>query len=159
MLKKVSFVWLSLVLLVLTASPVMAEATTSTTSVIFPLDQLLVNPCTGETVHITGTLHWLGHITLDDTGRWHTRFQENHQNVVGVGLDSGAEYRIPEAESTVVIWRFLDPQVTTTDVVVVPFIAKGTDENALLQELVHVTVNANGELTVDVDDVRLICQS
>jgi hypothetical protein len=42
----------------------------------------------------------------DENGRYRFRFHENYQNLVGVGLSTGYEYRVPATANTTLNWDF-----------------------------------------------------
>lgn len=159
--KKIGFVWLTvLALAVLTVPPVLAEAETFTDIERVPIIPSLWNPCTREQVRLEGDIQFVSHATFDQDGGIHSQVQVTPQNVIGVGLSTGAEYRFSGAvtSSENFHWQPGDSAETFTLVDQHRFIAKGVSENTVMQETFHVTINANGDLTVLRYDEKLICQ-
>jgi hypothetical protein len=159
--KKIGLVWLTvLALAVLTVPPALAGAGTYTDIERVPILPSLWNPCVGEEVRLEGDIQFVSRTTIDANGGVHSQVQVTPQNVVGVGLSTGAEYRFSGAvtSSENFRWQPGDSAETFTLVDQHRFIAKGVSENTVMQETFNVTVNANGDLTVLRYDEKLICQ-
>jgi hypothetical protein len=157
--KKIGLVWLTLLALaVLTVPPVLAQAETFTDIERVPIIPSLWNPCAGEQVRLEGDIQFVSHATFDQDGGVHFRMEVTPQNVVGTGLDTGTEYRFSGVVSIGENWTHSQSAETFTLVDQHRFIAKGQDGNTVMQETVQVIFNANGELTVQRGDVKLICQ-
>src|ERR1043165_7191967 len=71
-------------------SPVPVASALGATSTDMPLYFLRSADCTGEVVEISGTLHMVNQVQADGGVIGHF----NYQDVRGVGLTSGAMYRI-----------------------------------------------------------------
>jgi hypothetical protein len=159
--KKIGLVWLTvLALAVLTVPPVLAQAETYTDIERVPIVPSLWNPCAEEQVRLEGNIQFVSHTTIDANGGIHSQVQVTPQNVAGVGLLTGAEYRFSGAvtDSANFRWQPGDSAETFTLVDQHRFIALGVSENTVMQETFHVTINANGDLTVLREDTKLICQ-
>jgi hypothetical protein len=155
--RKLYSVWLSLVLLALAASPALADSSSGAESIRFTVDRLLANPCPGgEALYLQGDLHMVIRSDIVN-GKQHYRLHYNQQNIVGTGLTTGTEYRVSGTENTTLNWEVFSAPVDSTQVVQVHIIGQGTDADYLLRETFHVTVNANGELTASLDDMKLTC--
>lgn len=141
--------------------PVGAEATVATTSVRIPLPQPFQRlvPCAaggaGELVDFAGTLHVLFHTTLDGSGGFHAKTHFQPQGVTGIGLATGDIYRgtggfqdqlngaVGEEYTLIDNFRLIGP---------------GPDNNFLLHETFHLTVNANGVATAYVSNYSVECR-
>ncbi len=135
-----------------------AAAATYTASQDFPIDLFVYIPCAngglGEYVILTGTLHDLYHYTFDDLGGVHFTYLDNPQGISGLGWDTGAKYqgtgvtrgdfsyRIGYEESFINNFRM---------------IGQGPGNNFQVHETYHVTINANGTMTVYVDNFSVEC--
>jgi hypothetical protein len=78
----------------------------------------------------------------------------NYQNVSGVGLTSGTTYRA----SSVDTFRLKAPFPSDIHSVrSLRLISPGPEDDLLVMFLFHITVNANGEITAEVEDVSFEC--
>ena len=112
----------------------------------------------GEYVQLAGTTHILLHVTTDDQGGRHATFHEQQGGVTGVGLTTGDVYRSTGALNSAET-RLVD-YLPWTDTYVARrrLIGPGRDNNLLWDVLIHMTLTANGDLTVDIDfgDVQCV---
>lgn len=109
------------------------------------------NDCNGEQVEISGTAHLLSHEQADGSVVGHI----NYQGLTGVGLTSGARYHV----SAVDHFRLQAPFPSSIQSVRnIHLIAEGPTEDLLVQIVSHVTVDANGNVTASVDDMRSQCR-
>jgi hypothetical protein len=117
--------------------------------------------CTGEWVVVEGTLHVVGTTTQDADGKVHVQGHSDFGGE-GVGITSGAEYVLREVSNTTTKFEDLEGGVSIlTTAGTIHFMRKGSDtpEDDLLLTLVsHVTVNANGETTSEVDLLKTECE-
>jgi hypothetical protein len=135
-----------------------ASATVTTSNFQLPLrarfSAFCLNGGAGEYVLTTGTLHISFQSVDDGAGGLHFRFLSNTQGAVGVGETTGTVYRSSTvAPST----TNLKAGETTTEVRVTRFSAPGPDNNFYLQIKFRVTINANGEPTVEIDEIKAGC--
>src|SRR5919112_5060673 len=136
----VALVWLSLV-----SSPLWAA-----TSTTIPLEGIRSGDCTGEDVELSGTIHLVSQLQPDGSEVGHV----NYQGVSGVGLTSGTTYRASSVDS----FRLAAPFPSDiTSVRSLRLISPGPDDDLLVKFLFHITVNANGEITAEVEDVDSEC--
>ena len=132
----------------LVALPADVEATPTVDhiQVRVPLEGLYVNtpePCE-DLVHIAGALHFAGHLTEMDNGERLLVLHSNPQEAVTQGVETGNIYRGVGVGHQVI--RTLGPGESYTSVNVflqVPHYG--------FQWVVHTTINANGELTAEID--------
>jgi hypothetical protein len=133
-------IWLSLM-----SAPLWAA-----TSTTIPLDAIRSGDCTGEDVELSGTIHLVSQLQSDGSEVGHINFQ----GVSGVGLTSGTTYR----SSSVDNFRLAAPYPSDiTSVRSLRLISPGPEDDLLVRFLFHITVNANGEITAEVEDVNFEC--
>jgi hypothetical protein len=119
-----------------------AQAGVTTTQEFISLEGIPVGTPEGceDLVHVAGTLHAVYHLTALDDGGYLLVLHTNPQGAVTQGVDTGTLYRGTGVGQSVA--RTLGPGESSTTVDVfyqVPL--------AGIQLVVHVTLNANGELT------------
>lgn len=139
-----------------TANLSKSDTYTQTTS--FPIDVISFVSCAaggnGEEVEITGTLLSLFHWTYTENGTYVMRVQHQPQGVSGVGLTTGDKYQGTGTTQ----WQFTgNVGEDTTYINNFQLIGQGTGSNFSVHETMHVTVNANGTVTADVDNYREEC--
>ena len=120
----------------------------------FPIDETVVNPCNGESVHLTGTFQIVLHETQDASGGSHFIAEGNAKGVRGVGT-SGTQYR-----ATGGFWDEFNTNgrtVVSNSVSVFNIISKGPAPNFVSEVTVKLTVNANGEVTAEIDHMNERC--
>ena len=136
----VALVWLSLM------SPPLWAATSTT----IPLESIRSGDCTGEDVELSGTIHLVSQTQPDGSEVGHV----NYQAVSGVGLTSGTTYRASSVDS----FRLAAPFPSDIHSVrSLRLISPGPEDDLLVKFLFHVTVNANGEISAEVEDVDSEC--
>jgi len=118
------------------------------------VDWIVWNPCTGEDIIFNGTYHCNDHGVEDSSGGLHLKIHDNW-HVVGVGVDSGIKY------TGNYIWNKKENisglPYEFTDIIKLSLISKGKETNSIFQMRVHITLNANGEVTADFEEVKIIC--
>ncbi len=136
-----------------------AAATTVTTNEQVPVTVFAFVPCAndgaGELVILTGTLHVLTHVTIDDQGGLHVRQQFQPQNVSGTGLTTGDTYRgtgITETEFNATA------ALEQTSINNFRIIGQGPDNNFLVHSTTHVTITPNGDVATVVDNSSIECR-
>jgi hypothetical protein len=134
-----------------------AEATTTTTITRVPFGFTpLLNPCTGETLDITGTTQILTVTTVDATGAAHTEFHFTTQGVVGVSQETGVTYQLVDAVNIATYDGPL-PAVGTA-LSTFRLVGPGPGNDRVLVFQLHFTINAAGEPTAfvfnQVDECR-----
>jgi hypothetical protein len=111
---------------------------------------LVFVPCAdggaGELVEFEGNLHVLIAETADNKGGFHVKMHFQPQGLSGVGLSTGDSY---QATGVTQDHLNLKAGVTYTYVNNFRMIGQGPGNNFLVHDTYHVTVNANGELTVE----------
>jgi hypothetical protein len=109
----------------------------------------------GEIVHVSGTLHYMFHATFDANGGVHLTSISQPMGVTGVGQTTGDVYRGVGALK--IQENYGNMAGTYSLVWIYKLVGPGSDNNIYLHENQHVTVNANGEVTSDVDNWFVGC--
>lgn len=116
--------------------------------------------CDGEQIELSGEFHLVGRLVEDETGT-HAVFHVNAQGVKGVGLTTGNNYRFVYADNTISFRFGNDVPETVTAILSGHLISQGSSESApnlLVHGLFHATVNANGQITVFLDNFSAECR-
>jgi hypothetical protein len=141
------------------ARGVSAHATTLTFHAIEPGGGTGLT-CSGETFFVFGTSNFVLHETTDAAGGVHFDEHISSQHFSGTAQPSGTRYEAPFTSETIANVR---PDggggYVLTSIVSFRLIGQGPDNNDLFHQTVHLTVNANGELTADTDNtLSFVCQ-
>jgi len=157
---KISLIAVLMLLITLLApGSVSAAAETFTVSSSFPIDFLVYIPCAdggaGELVELTGSLHDVFHVTFTPGGTYRVSFSDNPQGITGTGWTTGDKY-----QGTGITRDNFGGRIGYEETFVNNFkiIGQGTDNNFLIHENLHITVNANGTLTVFHDNFSVECK-
>jgi hypothetical protein len=113
-----------------------------------PLRNIRLNPCSGEVVGLEGEIHFVVTETTDSSGGVHFTGHSNYQNVYGIGLDSGEDYRLVNVTNSPTVEHAVEDGasvITSTTRLMV--IGPGKDNNYTVTGITHLTVNNNGEIT------------
>jgi hypothetical protein len=130
-----------------------AAATAITVVETFPIN-FVIPGCT-EPIQLSGDLHTMFHITFDGNGGFHLVAENNPQGVTGIGLVTGTQYQGTGVGQFEVNGK-IGSEVTAVSSFKI--IGRGPTDNLLIQETLHTTVNANGEVTATVDNFFARCQ-
>ena len=122
-----------------------------------PLTMSVFIPCAGETVVLTGELHTVMSITENENGI-HVRSHFQPMGVSGVGPISGNKYQATGVTRQDMNTASDGFPVTQTFVNNFRIIGQGPGNNYLVHAVFHVTVNANGEVTAQVDNSSTECK-
>ncbi len=138
--------------------PGLAEVLTNET---IPFTEDVFVPCAnggaGEVVHLTGDLHLLVVSALSYTD--HITYVTHHQpqGISGVGLTTGDMYRGTGVTQTIDTapdgYAFQSTSVNNYRI-----IGQGPDNDFLVHQIMHLTINATGETTVDFDKSSVGCR-
>jgi hypothetical protein len=115
-----------------------------------PIDEVLENPCTGEPVHFTGNIRIRGHFTADANGGLHVQGSVQPRGILGTGLESGTRYRLVGVSRS---GDYFPPGEDLRQFTIVSrfhVLSEGSSDNWVENLTIHVTINANGELTAEV---------
>ena len=111
--------------------------------------------CPGELIRLTGRFHYLSHTTIDGNGRYHTKFHVNPIGVFGFGWPSGNIYHgtgVTQWQNEGIVGA---PQIFINNF---RLISQGTAPNFMVHVNTHITVNANGDVTTNVDHTTMTCK-
>lgn len=133
------------------------QATTTTTNEDIPFTSSAFNPCNGDQVTFSGTMHVVNTMTTDADGGTHLKTHSNYQDVTGTGTPSGVTYQVRTVSNEVVNDND-GPQSTATVISTMKLIAHGPTLNYFLRTVLHVTVNANGQTTSEFQEVGFECR-
>jgi hypothetical protein len=137
------FVVLSLTLMSISA---MAQATNTTTVEKVPVSGVFT-ACNGEDVPYEGTFNIVSHMTVSSSGQVSIKVGISG-NLKGVGLTTGAKYVSSLNAETGVRADSIDlAPFNATVTVHLNFNGQGNLPMAKLKVLVHITVNAKGDIT------------
>jgi hypothetical protein len=146
---------LLLAAMLIAAMPIAADIPVFTA---VPIDVTDFDICSGEDVHLSGIAKVLISVTID-SNRAHIVSLVN-EHLEGNGLSTGARY-IADAMAHVDSNVDIDPVTHTGEATILisaRIIGQGSIPNTSEQQLVHVTVNANGNVTARVSHLQIVCQ-
>jgi hypothetical protein len=133
----------------------------TTTSDVFPVTIQQFVPCAnggaGEVVEVSGNLHQVLTTVLTESGRIVVRSHFQPQGLSGVGLTTGDKYQATGVTQETASFSPPFP-VTATFINNFRFIGAGPDNNLLVHQEAHVTIDANGNVRVDVDKLSVECR-
>src|SRR4051794_25460803 len=116
-----------------------------------------VNLCNGELLGAEGDVHVVGRLNRDPDGPDYRGIHLNTQGVAAVGLTTGTRYSVTEVGNTILNANPGAASVTTV-VFTLDVISHGSGENFRAVDIVHFTVNANGEPTATVTGGHADCR-
>lgn len=138
-----------------------AAADVTTTNFIFPVEIETFVPCAnggvGEIVALSGDLHDLFHLTINGN-RFKVKVHTQPQGIRGVGLTTGDRYRGTGVTQETFGGSLVNGQASSTFVNNFRVIGQGPGNNLMIHELLHLTINAQGELTAAVDYLSTTCK-
>jgi hypothetical protein len=119
-------------------------------------DSVIESPCNGEPIHFVGAVEVRVNTVVTPGGITRTSSAISYHDLEAIGLVSGTVYNVTGAYHD--SYGQLGDAANETYVNRFDFIAPGAGGNVFYQELLHVTVNANGETTVVQDPFVLECR-
>ena len=136
-------------------------ALTETSSTSVPMNLAVFVPCAndgaGETVELSGDLHILTHLTTSETGNVTVRTLFQPQGISGTGTVTGAKYQATGGTQETFVSNGPLP-LSDTFVNNFRIIGAGSGNNFLVHETAHVTINAEGVVTADIDKLSVECR-
>jgi hypothetical protein len=146
-----------LLTLALLSKPAQAQAE-GATSEQFPTEFTInTSACGGEVINVTGTIHTVNRVRVDEDGTFHGTSHFNLVGVKGVGLTSGDNYVIPG--SGAVVHNVVQPgQIVTGTVDINLVIGKGQQPNQVALARVHYVISPEGEIKVESISFHFKCQ-
>lgn len=124
------------------------------TNLRFPISGDPPNDCNGETVSYSGVAHLVITTTINNNTA-HLTLRFNLANASGTG-SSGTKYRLTDTGSQEVNIGLAGEE---TVVETAHLIGRGPANNATLKMRIHITVNANGEVTADNFSLEFLCSN
>ena len=121
----------------------------------FPVDFIFGDPCTGEQVHFTGSETFS--IALSSNANTFHESIHINAHLDGVGLSTGAKYRANIEQNAEVKGSLSGFPVEDNVVINEHFIAQGALDNFTIKETFHITINANGTVTVIRSSIEYSC--
>jgi hypothetical protein len=120
-----------------------------------PVKEVFENPCTGETVTLTGEQVIMVHQVDDGAGGFHEKFTIHVRGITAIGA-SGTQYRSVGAHSD--SFSIGAGRATTfTFTVAFLVVSEGGSDNFLAKATIYFKVNASGDVTAERDDLRVEC--
>ena len=143
-------------------APLSAKARTVTTNERVPIGpprNTQPTPCVSppDLVTLNGFLHIVTHTTETASGGVTMTRHVNPQGVTGVGTPSGITYRSNGATNTSG-HTSASGASESTFVNNFHLISQGSAGNLLVHIVIHQTVNANGQVTSDVEKISIECR-
>ena len=121
------------------------------TSGSIELNAIRSDDCSGEPVQLSGLIHFVSQTQRNGDVVGHF----NYQAVTGLGLISGTRYHV----STIDQFRLAAPFPSSIySVRSFRLISEGGDDNLLVRALFLITVNANGEIAMTIDELTTSCR-
>ena len=136
-------------------------AVTETSSTSVPIDLGVFVPCAnggaGENVELTGDLHLLTSLTISETGNVTLRSLAQPQGISGTGAITGDKYQATGGTQQTYVSNGPLP-LSDTYVNNLRIIGSGAENNILIHETFHLTINAGGVVTANVDKLSAECR-
>jgi hypothetical protein len=148
-----------IILLAVVASGLLAVTSASASAVTekIPFDVVLApEEACGEAIHLSGTLLAQFSFTETSGGNVEMGFHFNPQGITGVGLTSGATYHATGVTRGTTTIR-AKGGISDTFVNSFKIIGEGSAPNFLQTDVIHLTVNAKGEVTASVEQSIIRC--
>jgi hypothetical protein len=148
-----------IILLAVVASGLLAVTSASATAVTekIPFDFVLApEEACGEAIQLSGTLLAVFSFTETSSGNVEIGFHFNPQGITGVGLTSGSTYHATGVTRGTTTTR-AKGGISDTFVNSFKIIGNGDAANFLQTDVIHITVNAKGEVTASVEQSIIRC--
>jgi len=142
------------------AAVAFSQAAAITTNDFIPFSLLVFVPCAnggaGEDVLVEGTLHIQQHITINNN-RATVKTHVQPQGADGVGQTTGDSYNAVGLTQEVDTIALTGGATEFTFINNFRLIGQKTDNNFQVHQTIHVTINANGDVTNSVDNTTIDC--
>lgn len=146
----------SLAAFALGATPSQAAVTTNV-SIPWPFGNPQENFCTGELLNFSGDIHILVSETVN-TNMVSGKFLINSQGVSAVGLSSGIKYQSHDSINGEFKASLLNGNAVTSNEETFSLVAPGGGNNIEFIFVLHMTFDANGNLTATKVDSSGVCR-
>jgi hypothetical protein len=116
-----------------------------------------ITQCVGEPIMVTGRTEMVLQEVVVRGGRFHGTFHMTEQGSSGVGMITGLQYRFVQSQNEGVR---IEGDLPYTDTAIFDrrVISQGETPNFYLHNVFHFTINANGTLVVERNEVSRICR-
>jgi len=116
-----------------------------------------VTQCVGEPIMVTGRTEMVLQEVLVPGGKFHGTFHMTEQGSSGVGMITGLQYRFVQTQNEEVR---IEGDLPYEDTAIFDrrVISQGSTPNFYLHNVYHFTINANGELVVERNEVSRVCR-
>ena len=141
-----------------TAAPRASAALTNNFQDHIDFSFTITNPCgpAGEVIDVTGRTHIGSQFTVNDNGiELHS--VQNAEGLHGIGETTGLRYEFILVEHSG-FRQEADAASNDASMETFKVVSQGSTDNFVAFTNMHVTLNANGEPTAEVDVFRLECQ-
>lgn len=108
-----------------------------------------------EIIVCEGIIHFNIQLVFDSAGGWHWRSCACH-NLIGVGLTTGKKYQVVSTETRHYNTKGGGFPYEWTYINTSPLISQGKLTNMIFTIRNHVTINANGEITVSFSEIQIV---
>jgi hypothetical protein len=126
----------------------------------FPTSLSVFVPCAaggaGEIVDLSGPLHLLVEFTINGNN-FSAVIHEQPQGITGTGETTGLSYQETGTMTHAFGGSLQNGEFHHTMVDTFNIIGQGPNNNFLMHETEHITINANGTVTVNFDNVSIEC--
>ena len=138
-------------------APTYAEVVVNTRTPLLLAISPSFTPCVSETVLLTGDIHTLVTSETDENGGVHFQFHNQPIGLSGEGSVTGDQYLFAGLTQRHTS-DHTDLPFETTFVNNFRIIRQGSGDNLMVHATLHVTMNANGDVTADVSNTSLECR-
>jgi len=131
------------------------------TNTKFPVNNTVFVPCAnngqGDTIQLSGALHVLFIVTLDNNGGFTLHITTDGQDVTGVSTITGVKYQGAVGDSLTINGKvgFVHTAITPHNSFIL--IGQGTASNLIEQFVMHLTVNPDGTVTSSFESENIRC--
>ena len=157
-----SWMLVLILLLVFSSNRVVGATGPYTDSWQEPVDAIVYNPCTGEEIWLTGSIHILYHDNLTPSGQLHWETRTNYHQVTGVGLTSGLTYvgtGVDQGGGSTIVETSSNPyHYEASSQNTMSLVGKGRTANYKVFMNFHLTVTPGFEWTADFTNFRIACK-
>lgn len=123
-----------------------------------PFTTTWINPCTnGSPVTFTATYHYVVRGVIKSDNSVSLIYHRDFSNIIGADED-GRVYRGGGAHTLSLTGNMEEGKFTVTIPASFVLTTEGSHNNILLKQRQHLTVNAKGEVTIELESVENTCQ-
>jgi hypothetical protein len=148
---------LTLITLLAAVGPASAAAQPVISNYWIDLSGGSLNPCTNEWVEMTGSVHIVYSVVEHQTGDY-TLTEHSNMIVSGVGQTTGANYLFRAASNEHSTVAFDGAPFVYTDIYRYQSVTPGAFNNDVYWQSYHITVNADGTVSSELDDSGWECR-